>query len=100
MPPRPSSPATRYRLAMMVPGTNRPSSTDEDEGDDPAPAPTAITAGSALVASSGAAHHGQNCPSVLDSREQTAHRGIGKSYTSRSSPRPPASCAAKAAPPD
>src|ERR1035441_9500809 len=77
MPPRPNSPAMRYRPATTVPGRKRPSSTllaalrwGTLEG----PVPRATV--SAEVASSGAAQDEQKRLFWAHSREQAGHRTI------------------------
>src|ERR1035437_6652473 len=77
MPPRPNSPAMRYRPANTVPGRKRPSSTllaALRRGTPAAPLPS--TTVSAEVASSGAAQEAQNRLSSAQSRVQAGHRTI------------------------
>src|SRR5664279_4434846 len=87
MPPRPRSPAMRYRPATTVPGRNRPSSTllvVLRWGTLAAPVPR--TTVSAELASSGAAQDEQKRLFWAHSREQAGHRTM-RSILARRGPR-------------
>src|SRR5215469_253951 len=72
MPPRPSSPAIRYRPANTVPGRNRPSSTLLEELRCGAEGPAGMSAVSAELRSKRAVHQEQNVPPAL-SRPHDGH---------------------------